>query len=86
MNDFISERPIVKKYFKIGEVSEILKESISCVRHWGKEFEIGHRSFVSQWRVFTRTDIAKLHMVKQLLRDEKYTLKGAKNKLKLINI
>lgn len=78
--NFKSERPIRKKYFTVKEVSETLNESNSCVRFWADQFMIGHRKN-NKNRIFTRLDIANLHVVKTLLRIEKFTLEGAKLKL-----
>ena len=72
-----------KKYFSIQEVSEILDIETHTIRYWEKEFvnsfsikRIGNR------RMFQQKDIINLVKVKNLLKQEKMTIKGAQERLK----
>ena len=72
-----------KKYFSIQEVSEILEIETHTIRYWEKEFtnffsikRIGNR------RMFQQKDIINLVKVKNLLKQEKMTIKGAQERLK----
>lgn len=80
-----SERPIIKYYFTTPEVSEILGEVQSTIRFWSKAFGLYRKwkGYKKHW-VFPRESLAKLHHIKRLLREEHFTIEGAKLKLKLI--
>jgi len=84
-NEFKSEKPLIKYYFKTKEVAEMVEEPESVIRFWTKEFNIYKKltSFKEHW-VFPRKSVAKFHQIKMLLREEHYTIQGAKLKLKLI--
>ncbi len=72
-----------KVYFRIGEVSKILDVEPYVLRFWEKEFDIikpiksrkGHR-------LYRRKDIENLLQIKRLLYEDKFTIDGAKRKLK----
>lgn len=72
---------IEKIYYSAKEVSDILKESQSCIRLWNDQILQNHERRHGR-RVYTSAIIAKLHIVKNLLRIEKYTILGAIEKLK----
>ena len=82
-----SERPVIKYYFTSKEVSEIIGELQSVIRFWVKEFNLYRkwRGYKKQW-FLSRKSVAKLHHIKRLLREEKHTIEGAKEKLKLIDL
>ena len=79
MNNF--EQPINKFYYTASEVADIIGEKACTVRYWNTVFELG-APMGSQHRLYSRELVAKLHLVKNLMRVEKYTLAGAKLKLK----
>ena len=71
-----------KKYFSIQEVSKILDIETHTIRYWEKEFansfsikRIGNR------RMFQQKAIINLVKVKNLLKQEKMTIKGAQERL-----
>ena len=72
-----------KKYFSIQEVSEILDIEAHTIRYWEKEFA---KSFsikrIGNRRMFQQKDIINLVKIKNLLKQEKMTIKGAKEKFK----
>lgn len=72
-----------KAYYGIGEVSEMLKENISLIRHWEKEFDILQpRKNRKGDRFFRPEDIKNLVLIHDLVRRRKFTLEGAKDYLK----
>ncbi|MBI5683288.1 MAG: MerR family transcriptional regulator [Deltaproteobacteria bacterium] len=74
-----------KLYFRIGEVSKITKVQPYVLRYWEAEFNIvkPHKS-VSNQRVYTRRDVELILEIKRLLYKERYTLDGAKRKVREI--
>lgn len=73
---------IKKVYFSISEVSKIVGENQSTIRFWCLKFDLPVYRKRNRNRSFSRNDIAKLHVIKNLLRVDKYTIEGAKQKLK----
>lgn len=72
-----------KAYYGIGEVAEMLKENISLIRHWEKEFDILQpRKNRKGDRFFRPEDIKNLVLIHDLVRRRKFTLEGAKEYLK----
>ncbi len=74
---------VKKIHYTVREVAQILGVSESNVRYWEKEFDsirpyIGGRGV----RFFTEQDIEEFKLVKYLVKDRKYTVAGAKKKLK----
>lgn len=72
-----------KLYFKIGEVARITGVKPYVLRYWETEFKIinPHKSRSNQ-RVYRKGDIELILEIKRLLYDERYTLTGAKAKIK----
>jgi DNA-binding transcriptional MerR regulator len=77
-------RPAVpdKFYFKIGEVSEILGVPPYVVRFWETEFRLNPAKNRSRHRVYNRQELETLLDIKGLLYDERFTIEGARKKLK----
>lgn len=72
-----------KLYYSISEVSKIVDEEPHILRYWEKEFEeINPKKNRGGNRIYSEKDIANIKMIKSLLRDEKLSLKGAKEQLK----
>lgn len=73
-----------KLYFRIGEVCEILGVEPHVLRFWETEFPMlaPHKSSSGQ-RNFRRKDVEVALRIKQLLRDEGFTIAGARKKLQL---
>lgn len=72
---------IKKVYFSISEVSKIIGENQSTIRFWCLKFGLPFDR-KNRIRKFCRDDVAKFHIIKTLLRVDKYTIEGAKQKLK----
>lgn len=82
------DESIQKKYFTISEVAELLNEPHTCINFWRKFFELSgwrSKSYNNRWK-FTRETVAKFHIIKTLLRIDKFTLEGAKQKLQSMNL
>jgi DNA-binding transcriptional MerR regulator len=74
-----------KLYYSISEVSKIIDEEQHILRYWEKEFsQIKPRKNRAGNRVYSLRDLSILKAVKTLLRDEKLTLKVAKDKINSI--
>lgn len=72
-----------KLYFKIGEVSEITKVKPYVLRYWENEFKIiNPRKSSTKQRVYSRRDVDLIIEIKKLLHKEKFTLEGAKKRIK----
>jgi DNA-binding transcriptional MerR regulator len=73
---------IKKLYYSIGEVSEMTDLEQHVLRYWESEFEqLKPRKNRAGRRVYTDDDIAMVRRIQHLLKDEKYTLEGAKQVL-----
>lgn len=73
----------LKLYYSIGEVSEMLDLSKSLIRFWDSEFDMlrPHKNSKGDRR-FTKKNIEQLKMIKYLVKERGFTLKGAKEELK----
>ncbi len=72
-----------KLYYSIGEVSRLLNISTSKIRFWEKEFEtINPKKNKKGNRIFTKKDLDKLKLIQHLLKEKKYTIDGAKKKIR----
>ncbi len=84
LNGIPSEEVLKEKlYYPISEVAQMFKVNISLVRFWEKEFDIlKPRKNRKGDRLFRPEDIKNLKLIYFLLREKKYTIKGAKSYLK----
>lgn len=71
-----------KFYFKIGEVSGILGVEPYVVRFWETEFRLTPSKNRSKHRVYNRQELDTLLEIKRLLYEERFTIEGARKKLK----
>jgi DNA-binding transcriptional MerR regulator len=70
-------------FFRIGDVAELLGVKPHVLRYWESEFSIIHpEKSTSGHRVYRRTDVESLLMIKHLLYEERYSIEGARNRLK----
>ena len=73
---------IKKLYYSISEVSKITGLEQYVLRYWESEFpELNPQKNRAGNRIYTNKDIKLIIHIKQLLRDEKYTIEGAKKVL-----
>ena len=70
-------------YFKIGEVAKIVGVKPYVLRYWETEFSmIRPGKTRSKHRLYRRRDVEALLEIKRLLHNERYTIEGAKRRLK----
>ncbi|MEZ4776766.1 MAG: MerR family transcriptional regulator [Bacteroidia bacterium] len=81
------QEPIKKQYYTIGEVARELDLTTSLIRFWETEFrEINPKKNRKGNRVYTDKDIDTLRKIHYLLKVRKFTIKGAKDRLKNENV
>lgn len=72
-----------KLYFRIGEVSDIVRVKPYVLRYWESEFsDIKPSKSKSGQRLYKRRDVEMLVKIKELLYDERFTINGARKRLK----
>ena len=72
-----------KLFFKIGEVAEIAEVEQHVLRYWEEEFDVlKPNKNRSGQRLYQKKDIDQVLEIKQLLYADKFTIAGAKKKLK----
>jgi len=76
-------KPIKKLYYSIGEVSDITGLKQYVLRYWETEFpSLSPSKNRAGNRVYREKDIQVIQYIKHLLYDKKFTIEGAKQKLK----
>jgi len=74
---------IKKLYYSISEVSKITDLEQYVLRYWESEFEqLKPAKNRAGNRIYTNREIKLILYIKQLLRDQRYTIEGAKQVLK----
>jgi len=77
---------IKKLYYSISEVSKITGLEQYVLRYWENEFEqLKPQKNRAGNRIYTNKDIQLILFLKKLLREEKYTIDGAKKVLQNYN-
>lgn len=72
-----------KRYYGIGEVSDMFKVNVSLIRFWENEFDILKPKKNGKGdRLFRPEDVKSLQLIHHLLREKKYSIAGAKDFLK----
>jgi DNA-binding transcriptional MerR regulator len=76
--------PILKKaYYSIGEVCDLTGLKPHVIRYWETQFEMLHPNKNRAGnRVFRPQEIEFILLVRHLLYEEKFTIEGARQKLK----
>jgi DNA-binding transcriptional MerR regulator len=75
-----------KLYYSISEVSRITDLEQYVLRYWETEFDLLNPAKNSSGnRIYTNKDIKLILLIKKLLKEEKYTIEGAKKILKNYN-
>ncbi|MBK9294172.1 MAG: MerR family transcriptional regulator [Oligoflexia bacterium] len=72
-----------KMAFKIGDVAEIADIKPYVLRYWESEFDAlnPQKSNFNQ-RVYSKRDVETVLLIKKLLYDEKFSIAGAKKKIR----
>jgi len=74
---------IRKLYYSISEVCTLTGLAPHVLRYWETEFtELHPKKNRAGNRVYTKADLIVLDRIQRLLRDDKYTLAGARQALK----
>lgn len=74
---------ITKLYYTISEVANLMEEEAHVLRYWESEFDVLRpRKNRAGKRVYTKDDIDVVYRIRHLLRDEKFTIDGARQILK----
>lgn len=72
-----------KVFFRIGDVAEILGVKPYVLRYWETEFPgVAPKKSVSGQRVYQRGEVEALVRIRTLLYEERYSIEGARKKLK----
>ena len=72
-----------KLYYSIGEVATAFGVNSSLIRFWEKEFEIiSPKKDTKGSRKFSADDVKKLQLNYHLVKEQGFTLEGARQRLK----
>jgi DNA-binding transcriptional MerR regulator len=75
-----------KRYFTIGEVSELCAVKPHVLRYWEQEFpQLKPVKRRGNRRYYQRHDVILIRQIRNLLYVEGFTISGARNKLELDN-
>ena len=79
--------PDGKLYYRIGEVSRITGVTPYVLRYWESEFRwmSPHKSRSKQ-RLYRRKDIEMILLIRKLLYEERYTIAGARKRLRELGV
>lgn len=70
-------------YFRIGDVADLLGVKPYVLRYWESEFPmINPQKSSTGQRVYRKSDVETVVMIKRLLYEERYSIEGAKKKIK----
>lgn len=79
----VPENELTKLYYTIGEVAEMFGVNTSLIRFWDKEFEIIQPKKNKKGnRLFTPKDIKNFNKIYDLVKNQGFTLEGARKALK----
>lgn len=71
-----------KRYFTIGEVSQLCKVKPHVLRYWEQEFsQLRPNKRTGNRRYYQQKDILLVRQIRELLYEKKFTIDGAKTKL-----
>ncbi len=81
----MKNKSIKKLYYSISEVSKITSLKQYVLRFWETEFlELKPAKNRAGNRIYRLSDIKLIFLIKKLLYEDKYTIEGARQKLKLL--
>jgi len=76
-----------KRYYRIGEVSRITDVKAHVLRYWESEFRwMAPAKSRSKQRMYRQRDIEIILLLKRLLHEQRFTIAGARQKLKDLGI
>ena len=72
-----------RMYFRIGDVADLVGVKPYVLRYWETEFPIlSPDKGMNGQRVYRRSDVETLLMIKHLLYKERYSIEGARNRIR----
>ncbi len=71
-----------KLFYKIGEVAQFIELEPYVLRYWEGEFNLKLAKSKNNQRLYQKKDIDQIFRIKKLLYDEKFTIAGAKKRLR----
>jgi DNA-binding transcriptional MerR regulator len=84
-----SDPPTVsdKRYYRIGEVSKITGVKPYVLRYWESEFRwMAPQKSKSKQRLYRKRDIDVIQLIKKLLYEQRFTIAGARKKLREMGV
>jgi DNA-binding transcriptional MerR regulator len=76
-----------KLYYRIGEVSRITDMKPYVLRYWESEFRwMAPQKSRSKQRLYRKKDIQTILLIKKLLYEERYTIAGARRRLRELGV
>ncbi len=76
-----------KRYYLIGEVSKITDVKSYVLRYWESEFRwMAPQKSRSKQRLYRQRDIDMILLIKKLLHEQRYTIAGARKKLREMGV
>jgi DNA-binding transcriptional MerR regulator len=76
-----------KLYYRIGEVSRITGIKPYVLRYWESEFRwMAPQKSRSKQRLYRRKDIEMIQLIRRLLHEERYTIAGARKRLRELGV
>jgi DNA-binding transcriptional MerR regulator len=82
-----SAEPSDKRYYRIGEVSRATGVEPYVLRYWETEFKwIAPQKSRSGQRLYRQRDIDTIQLIKKLLHEQRYTIAGARKKLREMGV
>ncbi len=79
--------PGEKLYYRIGEVSQITGIKPYVLRYWESEFRwMAPAKSRSKQRLYRKRDIEIIQLIKRLLYEERFTIAGARKKLRELGV
>jgi DNA-binding transcriptional MerR regulator len=76
-----------KRYYRIGEVAKLTGVKPHVLRYWESEFRwMAPAKSRSKQRMYRQRDIEVVQLLKRLLHEERFTIAGARRKLREMGI
>jgi len=74
---------LTKQYYSISEVAHLFNVSTSLLRYWEKEFyQLKPQKSSQGIRKYSQANISQFRLIYGLLKEQGYTIRGAKEALK----
>lgn len=76
-----------KRYYRIGEVSRLTGVKPYVLRYWESEFRwMSPAKSRSKQRLYRKRDIETIQLIKKLLYEERFTIEGARRRLRELGV